>query len=184
MKIYRVHYDIGLYKVERPTQARERYGESKITKVQEKGVEKYYFEDGMVKIVWIPTPEQILFILTNNTDRSIKIVWDEAAYVDENGVSHRVMHEGVKYIFRNNPQPPTVVVRKGTITDFIFPTDKVYFYNGWSEDPLFPTYIVEVHKGRVEQYVGKTIQVLLPIQIESVVNEYIFSFKINQVEVK
>jgi hypothetical protein len=183
-------YDIGLYEVERPTQAKERYGESKITKVQEEGVEKYYFEDDMVKIVWIPTPYQISFVLTNKTDHSIKIVWDEAAYVDENGVSHRVMHEGVKYIDRNNPQPPTVVVRKGTIVDSIFPTDYVYYvsgeYGGWREKPLFPTfgYTAEGIRDKAEQYVGKTIQVLLPLQIEGVVNEYIFSFKINKVEVK
>ena len=184
------HYDIGLYTVERPAQARERYGESKIMKVQEEGVEKYYFEDEMVKIIWIPTPFQISFILTNKTSHSIKILWDEAAYVDENGVSHRVMHSGVKYIDRNNPQPPTVVVRKGTVSDLVFPTDYVYYasgkYGGWRETPLFPNsgYDIEELKEKAEKYVGKTLQVLLPLQIEGVVNEYIFSFKINSVKVK
>ncbi|GAI08971.1 unnamed protein product, partial [marine sediment metagenome] len=32
-------------------------------------------------------------------------------------------------------------------------------------------------KAKAEKYIGKTIQVLLPLQIEDVVNEYIFIFK-------
>jgi hypothetical protein len=187
---YRAYYDIGLSEVERPTQAKERYGEQKVTKVEEQGVEKYCTEDEMVKIVWVPTSSQISFILTNKTDHSIKIVWDEAAFVDENGMSHRVTHSGVKYIDRNNPQPPSVVVRKGTIMDFLIPSDYVYFesgeYGGWKVLPLFPEYgtTAEKLKAEAEKYIGKTIQVLLPLQIEDVVNEYIFIFKVSNVEVK
>jgi hypothetical protein len=187
---YTAYYDISLKEVERPAQAKERYGEQKIMKAEEGGMEKYYFEDEMVKIVWIPTASQISFILTNKTEHSIKIVWDEAAFVDENGVSHRVMHSGVKYIDRTNPQPPSVVVRKGSITDLVIPTDNIYYvsgkYGGWREAPLFPTSAVTIEELRVkaENYIGKTVQVLLPLQIEDVVNEYIFTFEVNNVEVK
>jgi len=166
---YRAYYDIGLTEVERPAQAKQRYGEQKITKVEEEGINKYFFEDEMVKIVWIPTSSQLSFILTNKTDHSIKIVWDEAAFVDENGVSHRVMHSGVKYIDRNNPQPPSVVVRKGTIMDLIMPTDNVYYvsgqYGGWREAPLFPVSSVtaEELKSKAQKYIGKTVMVHLKI---------------------
>ena len=187
---HRAYYDIGLKEVERPAQARERYGEQKITKVEQEGVDKYFFEDQMVKIVWIPTSSQVSFILNNKTAHSIKVLWDEAAFVDENGVSHRVMHSGVKYIDRNNPQPPSVVVRSGTIKDLIIPTANIYYvrgkYGGWREAPLFPTSSVKAEelRSKAEKYVGKTIQVLLPLQIEDVVNEYIFTFEVKSVEVK
>lgn len=188
---YRVDYDIGLYEVERPAQARERYGEQKITKVQEEGIEKYYFEDEMVQIAWIPIASPIAsrmsFVLTNKTDHSIKIVWDEAAFVDTNGMSRRVMHSGVKYIDRNNPQPPSVVVRRGAITDDIIPSDNVVSseYGGWSEEPLLPKFGIDAQalKTKAEKYSGKTYQVLLPLEIEGIINEYIFTFKINNVEV-
>jgi len=187
---YRAYYDIGLTEVERPAQAKQRYGEQKVTQIEEEGVNKYLFEDEMVKIVWIPTSSQVSFILTNKTNHSIKIVWDEAAFVDEKGISHRVMHSGVKYIDRNNPQPPSVVVRNGTITDLVIPTDNVYYvsgkYGGWREAPLFPASSVtaEELRSKAQKYVGKTIQVLLPIQIEDVVNEYIFTFEVKSVNVK
>ncbi|MBM3236228.1 hypothetical protein FJZ31_08005 [Candidatus Poribacteria bacterium] len=186
---YRVDYDIGLYEVERPAQARERYGEQKITKVQEENIEKYYFEDEMVQIAWIPIASRISFVLTNKTDYSIKIVWDEAAFVDTNGMSHRVMHSGVKYIDRNNPQPPSVIVRRGAITDDIIPSDNVYYasgdFGGWREEPLLPNSGTDARalKTKAEKYSGKTYQVLLPLEIEGIINEYIFTFKINNVEV-
>ncbi|RLI46562.1 hypothetical protein DRO69_02755 [Candidatus Bathyarchaeota archaeon] len=187
---YRAYYDIVLKEVERPVEAKERYGEQKITKVEEEGIFKYYFEDQMVEIIWMPTSSQISFMLKNKTNHSIKIVWDEAAYVDENGESHRVIHSGVKYIDRNNPQPPSVVVRGGTISDIIIPSDKIYYvsgqYGGWRKNPLFPTTSEEFDffKKLVKKYVGKTIQVLLPLQIEDVINEYIFTFEIKDAEVR
>ncbi len=187
---YTPFYDIGLLEVERPAQAKERYGEQKITTTLEEGVTKYCFEDEMVKTVWLPTPNQVSFVLTNKTNHSIRIIWDEAAYVDEEGISHRVMHEGVKYIDREKPQPPTVVVRKATITDLVFPTDNIQYVSRgdkmWHKSPLFPTSAktVDELKATTAGYVGKTIQVLLPLQIEDVVNEYIFVFEIKTVDVR
>lgn len=198
---YKAYYDISLSEVERPLKAKERYGEQKIEKMQEEGSQKYYFEDEMVKIVWIPTSSEIDFLLTNKTDHSIKIIWDEAAYVDENGVSHRVLHSGTKLVDRNNPQAPTVVVRKGSATDMIYPADYVSFASrSWIYRPLLPNHtddwIYNLNAGYTGEnlpnkllkdansIVGKTIQVLLPLQIEDVVNEYIFTLKVNSVEVK
>lgn len=197
--MYFATYDISLSEVERPAQAKERYGEQKIEKVQEKEIFKYYFEDEMVRILWIPTSSGISFILNNKTGHSIKIIWDEAAFVDENGGSHRVMHSGVKYIDRNSSQPPTVVVRKGKIEDFVFPTDYIYWKKGyygiyysepgeWEKLPLIPNFqsggTIDELQNKANSYVGKTLQILLPLKIEDIVNDYIFTFKINNVVVK
>ena len=182
-------YNIGLKQVERPVEAKERYGTQKVTRIEENGAAKYSFEDEMVRIVWIPTASELSFVLTNKTDHSIKIVWDEAAFVDQDGISQRVIHAGVKHADRNNSQPPTVVVRKGTVTDLIVPSDNIYYvsgeYGGWRKAPLFPdTRAPNAEELKLEtgKYIGKTIQVLLPLQIEDVVNEYIFIFEVQSVE--
>lgn len=186
---FTAYYDIALKRVERPAQAQERYGEQEVTIVAEEGVNKYFFEDEFIKIAWIPTADQLSFVLTNKTNHSIKIIWDEAAFVDENGISHRVIHSGVKYIDRNSTQPPSVVVRNGTVTDLVIPTDNIYYvsgkYGGWHVAPLFPKSAVSAEELRAKagKYIGKTIQVLLPLQIEEVVNEYIFTFEVKNVEV-
>ncbi len=182
------YYNIELTKVERPAKAKKRYGVKKITKIKEEGVEKYHFEDEMVDIRWwIVNVNQIWFKLTNKTNHSIKIIWDEAAFVDYNGLTHRVMHKGVKYVDRNDSQPPSVIVRNGTISDLIVPTENVYFVSGpyggyWEVEPFFPT--SGITSEEAQKYIGKTIQILLPLQIEGVVNEYIFIFEVENVKLK
>jgi len=186
---YSAHYDIGLKEVERPADAKERYGESKIIEFEEEGKTKYRFEDGMIDIAWLPRTTQFGFLLKNKTSHSIQIIWDEAAYVDESGMSKRVMHSGVKYSERNNPQAPTTIVRGGKVSDIILPTENVYYmggYLGWEKQPLLPqrssNEYARPSKEDVENtaktVVGKHVQVLLPIKIEDVVNEYIFVFLI------
>lgn len=179
------HYDIGLREVERPSDAKQRYGEPTIVQFEEEGKTKYSFEDGMLKIIWLPTSDKFGFFLTNKTSHSIKIIWDEAVYVDESGMSKRIMHSGVKYIDRNNPQPPTTIVRGATISDIVLPTDNVYYvsgqYGGWIELPLFPRRSAQKPEieSKAKGFVGKDVQVLLPIKIEDVVNEYVFVFSID-----
>jgi len=190
--IHKVEYDISLVEVQRPLRAKERYGPQKIEKIIEKGISKYYFEDAMIKIIWLPDVSNFSFIINNKTDYSIRLIWDEAAFVDENGFTHRVTHSGVKYIDRNNPQPPSVIIRKGNLADFIVPTDYIewksgYYGEGWDIKSLLP----ETKKGSIravadefKKYLNKTFQVLLPLQIEGVTNDYIFTFKIDKIKIE
>lgn len=189
--IYYGTYSISLIEVERPAEAKQRYGEHKITQVTEEGNLKYYFEDELIKVAWFATSFSLLFLMENKTDHSIKIIWDEAAFVDDIGVSHRIMHSGVKYKDRNDSQPPTVIVRKGRIEEIIIPTDYVYFdevYYKWKEKPFFKSLQYggdpKVLENEMRNNVNKTFQVLLPLEIETVVNDYIFEFKVDSYEFK
>lgn len=177
-------YDLGLQEVERPENAKERYGESKIVNFEEEGKTKYSYEDDMIKIVWLPLSTQFAFALENKTDHSIKIIWDEAVYVGPDGSSGRVMHKGIKYTDRNNPQSPTVVVKNANIDDIVVPTENVYYvsgqYGGWRTLPILPNSANSEQELDVltEQYIGKEVKVLLPLEIEDTVNEYIFTFQV------
>lgn len=138
------------------------------------------------------------FSLENKTEQSIKIPWDEAAFIDESGRSHRVMHAGVKFDDREKPQAPSVVVPRGLLKDIVAPTDYVHWREGtkqtagrWEEKCLLPDFVFHGSslKGEYATFadfenaatskVGKTIQVLLPLEIEEVVNGYVFTFQID-----
>lgn len=177
------HYDVTLREVERPTKAKERYGEQKISTVEEEDVTKYSFEDDLVNILWIVGKKQLAFVLKNKTSHSIKIIWDEAVYVDEAGSSHRIVHSGVKYTDKNSPQSPSVVIRGGTLEDSISPSDYISYSGGyWRTAPLLPEFSMapkEVQEEKAREVVGKQLQVLLPLQIEGVTNEYIFLFTVD-----
>ncbi|NIO29109.1 MAG: hypothetical protein GTO29_11220 [Candidatus Latescibacteria bacterium] len=186
---YRAYYDIGLAAVERPAQASEKYGKHEITKVEEQGPDISYYDDNVVRIVWTPTPTSISFELTNKTSNAIKIVWDEAAFMDENGQRHRVKHSSIDYEDIDGPHPATVIDGNGTIKDYVFPAGNIYYSDArWQEKPLFPTVSVFNTGNRLEEEVnecmGKTFQVLIPIEIEETVHRYVFTFVVSNAEVR
>jgi len=197
---YMAFYSFYLQNVERPERASRRYGPQKIMTLSNDTKYKFYFEDALARILWDVNVLNIAFALQNQTEHSMKILWDEAAYVDEYGISHRVMHAGIKYTDRGQSMPPSVVVRKGMIEDIVFPTDYVswrtgYTTSSWEEKSLISPYLdihctnfqrgdytsFEAFDKAAKSKAGKTIQVLLPLQIKDVVNDYIFTFKIDSV---
>ena len=190
-------YDISLISVKKSTGAKKIYGEHRIESVIENGISRFYFDDEAVRIKWLPSPYDIVFVLNNKTDRPVRIVWNEARFIDEKGLSHRLIHSGTGYEDRNNAQPATVVAARGTLEDFIHPAD--YFqreedYGGqsneqqgyWKKAPFLPAQIkgtAEELRAKAEPFVGKTFQVILALQIDDLRNDYLCTFKINKVAV-
>ena len=196
-KIALASYDIFLVSVDRPDEAKKMYGEQRIETVIKEGIWRSYFEDGMVRVEWRPTSDDIGFVISNKMYDSMKIVWDEASFVDEEGNIHRLIHSGIGYEERNDSHPPTIIVGRGYLEDFIHPADyfrreestgqKSYKQQGyWNRAPFLPTQIkgtAEELRAKAEPIVGKTFQVILPLQIGNVRNDYVYTFKINKVDV-
>ena len=204
---YRANYDFGLANVSRSGNADNKYGEKAIMEGGKENKKGYFYEDKVVKILWLPSARDIDFTITNKTDSSIQIVWDEAAYVDESNKSHRVIHSGVKFNDRNTSQPPSIIAAKGSLDDNISSADSWYFVSydeqtiykpmGWNQNPMFPDYqnrgsTLMVIGGkpqetnfpsRVKSYIGKQVKVVLPIKIQGEITEYTFAFNIKDVEV-
>ena len=193
-------YKMSLIKVERPEKASSRYGQQKIDTLSGNDKYGFVFEDDMVRVLWNVNSHSIAFSIQNKTDHSIKLPWDESAFIDQNGSSHRVMHSGIKYTDRANPQAPSIIARKTSIEDIVFPTDYVSWEEGsdysagdWKESSFFPdhdfhgTYLAGTYptfydfESAAKSQIGKTYQVLLPLQIEDVINDYIFTFKVDSV---
>jgi len=192
------NYQLSLSGVSHPKNETYYYGNQKIDTVTDNPKYNYFFEDSLVKILWLADSRQITFSIENKTDYIIKILWDDAAYVDENNHSHRVIHSGIKFNDRANPQPPSVIAPKGIIDDFVFPADYIQFIPGnentapaWVEQSLIPV-TSEKHvitessldeaqakfNDSLKVNIGKNYQVLLPLQIDNTLHEYIFTFTI------
>ena len=150
-----------------------------------------------MRIKWLPSPYDIVFVLNNKADRPVRIDWDEARFVDEKGLRHRLIHSGAGYEDRNASHPPTVVAARGTLEDFVHPSD--YFQKEedrggkssqqegyWRRTPFLPAQMkgtAEELKAKAEPFVGKTFQVILALQIGDLQNKYVCTFRINQVRV-
>jgi hypothetical protein len=193
--VYNLQYELVLGEVERPTVAARLLGEPKISTTVLEGY-TYTFEDEIMKIWWLPSVSMFEFLLENKTDATMKIIWNEAAYVCEKGNSHKIIHAGVKYSQRNRIQIPSTLEQKKSLKDFIYPADYISFANeGWVEKPLWSgqwegkPLLPASQKGGDSQeflngaknYIGKTIQVFLPIRVEDVMYDYTFIFKVRDV---
>lgn len=184
-----VSYSVGLSNVEAPADAKTQYGETKIIKLDVDGKTSYKYEDDYIDISWFVGKNQFVFDLKNKSNYSIKIPWDDVAYMNTSGQAGRVMHSGIKYTERNNSQPASVVPKGASLNDIVMPTDNVFYmtgqYGGWREKNLFifpiDRYDIESSK---QPYIGKTVKLLFPIIIENVKNEYVFEFKINDITIK
>lgn len=182
---YSVHYNVSLADVERPSVQQEQYSTPVIATVTEEGgVQKYSYEDQNITITWQILDQQFDFTLRNNSNHSAHILWDEVVYVDEFGNSGRVIHAGIKYVDKNQPMANTVVARGSMISDVIVPSDNIYMnniYQGWLKRNLLRSFSdkEEVLINTAEKTIGKTMKIVMPIEIQGVVNEYVFTFKVN-----
>lgn len=183
----RLVYNVGLSNVEAPADSKKQYGETKIATLEEEGKSGYKYEDDYIDISWFVGSSQFSFTLKNKSEYSIKIPWDDVTYINTAGSVGRVMHAGVKYIDRNNSQPASVIPKGTSLSDIIQPTDNVYYssgqYGGWRTTNLFNFNVdkknLEVSKA---PYIGKTVRILLPVLIQDVRNEYVFEFKIDDIQ--
>lgn len=172
-------YKMALIKVEKPEDSSNRYGETKV--IQDDGIDKYAYNDSIIDMTIFGISEQFNFILRNISNHSLKIIWNEAAYVGLDGSSSKIMHVGTKFSEREGDQPPTTIIKGAKIDDLATPTANVYYDegvkigyetigNGWKKRSMLP------HK-----YEGKEpgeIRLMLPIQVKDVINEYTFVFKV------
>jgi len=143
------------------------------------------YQDSIIQIKWTYTSTAFEFTLLNKTNKSLKVNWEESAYIDENGESNRVFHKGVKFSDRSQTQPTTVVIRGSVLSDLVAPVDKAVYisgqYGGWVTKPLFEvnSWTTTGAKEMEDKIRGKTVSILLPIVYEGRTREFIFNFKIN-----
>lgn len=184
---------VTLAEVERPASARQQYGEQVIQRVtNDSGVTRYSFEDRMVKAFFLVTEREIRFDLTNKTQYSIRLLWNEVTFVDPDGKPSPVMHVGTKYNECTGEKPAAVIPKGVTVTDLVIPCSRIRFgYDAWIHEPLIAGFVSSVHPThdtlvvRQERELrGKRMSVLMPFQIEGVTNEYSFTFSIDSLLVE
>lgn len=148
------------------------------------------YEDDLIKINWTYATSQIEFELKNKSEQTFKIIWDDAAFISISNESGRIFHKGIKYIDRENSQPPTSVYKGTILSDLVLPTSYAYLvpgqYGGWRSLPLIPI-IQSTWSKKIEykpELIGKTMRIILPIKIEEKLIEYVFNFKTNFINKK
>lgn len=168
------NFQATLSKVEKPSNSSVRYG--KTTTVTENNISKYSYVDNIIDILIFASKSEFNFIIKNVSDNSIKVVWNEAVFVDVDGSTSKIMHSGIKYSQREGDQPSSTIIKGAKLEDIAAPTDKVYYSDilkTWDSYSLFNN--ADITKK------NQTVRLMLPIQVKDVVNEYIFEFTLSYV---
>lgn len=167
------NYVTLLASVEKPSNAEIRYGTT--TVVEDDNVTKYSYVDNAIDIIIFGGSTQFSFVLKNVSDNSIKLVWNEAVFVDFDGSTSKIMHLGTKYSQKDGDQPASTIIKGAKIEDVAVPTVNVSYSDSkkdWVTDSMYPS-----DPGKEP---GQ-LRLMLPIQLKDVINEYIFVFDVKYV---
>ena len=161
-----------LKRVEKPSNASVRYG--KTTSITDKDITKYSYVDNFIDIIIFANDKQFVFELKNVSSNTIKIIWNEAVFVDVDGSTSKVMHTGVKYSEREGDQPASTIIKNAKLEDIAAPTSNIYYSDSSKEWEIHSLY-----RNASQTEKGQTIRLMLPIQVKDVINEYIFEFELS-----
>lgn len=167
------NYVTRLASVEKPSNPEIRYGTT--TVVEDDKVTKFSYVDNAIDIIIFGSSTQFSFVLKNVSDNSIKVVWNEAVFVDYDGSTSKIMHLGTKYSQKDGDQPASTVIKGAKIEDVAVPTVNVRYSDllkDWVTDSMYPS-----DPGKEP---GQ-LRLMLPIQLKEVINEYIFVFDVKYV---
>jgi hypothetical protein len=158
------------------------------------------FLDDNIQICFTPTNKDINFILKNNTNQNIKLIWDEVLITIDSNES-RVIHEGIRLIDKGKTQIPSIIYPNQTIKDIISPIENIQWVSneGWDQSPLFidcnyikiQDYTKEIYDSlefiNIVKFTKNTSSIILHIPIlinETTRKDYQFNFKINKATIK
>lgn len=105
-------------------------------------------------------------MLRNKADNPIRIDWNQVTFVDESSESHKVMHTEDRFEERHKYRVPTVVPPTAKVEDYISPL---------VQKPLFPEGL------EAKKFKGHSFSIFMPLEINGVVKNYLFTFKIMDV---
>ena len=153
----------------------------------------FSFDDGMIKAIFAVRQTDIAFALKNQTGEPAKIHWEEASLTIR-GTSERVLHSGILYGNRDQPQIPTTIPPGAQIRDFVFPAKNACYRQaqavGMRVIPggvdilyLLPMYDLDKQEFRdmILAHKDQKMGFFLPIEINGVKKNYTFEFRITGV---
>ena len=155
------------------------------------------FEDRHIGVKQKLGPHCVRLVLTNRSDKDVEILWDESAYVDMAGKSHRVGHKDLTFDANGGPVNAAAVIRPGkTIRDFMLPIAaikmdgktaherevRIWGVTKWIAHQIYiigREFKTEVELGKL---IGKTYSIKLTIKTDGGKKSYVLPGKAVSVE--
>lgn len=146
--------------------------------VKPKPAKELRFADEFAEFQFTIGAEEVSFQVANKTDNPMKFDWDNTAYIDTSGDTHKVIHKGIRLIEKEKPQATTLVPPGARLQDFVVPIDYVIFYESlkqWDKKHLLPT------GEKAANVKGLSIGLFMPVEVNGKTKNYNFAFRIDDV---
>ena len=168
------YYDMELRDVQKPSSVTGVMDSVNTADEQEEA-----YEDSLLRMFWVPSARGIAMRIVNKSDTPVSVEWESAEFVDAGGVTHAVVHAGMP----DSRQPsPSKIEAGGMFETILGPADKAVFQGGAVRfGPLFDTYEGSLEgqlRRSAKGYIGKNIQVVLPLRKGTESLRYINTFEI------
>ncbi len=146
-------------------------------------VTRSQFEDDNIQIIWKCNGQRFYFVLLNKTEERMTVDWDKIVYIDTEGMTGNVIHNGINYNRRNEGQLKSILPKSSKISDFLVPSENCFNNGfGWNETFLFPC----VYKNKKEMwekansYIGSQMRLEMPLLIGDKEVTYTFYFELKE----
>ena len=135
------------------------------------------FQDSDIKIDWTILDSSFEFTLQNLSESSKKILWDNMSFVDIFKESNKVINGETIKAHIGMPQPASIVPKGTKFSAVGVPYPKRRFIlNRY----LCPEELADSQQNERKYEIG----ILLPIEKEGNIKEYLFTFKVDDIIVK
>lgn len=128
----------------------------------------------------------------NTGTRPLLIKWDEMSLVDDRGVPHRVVHEGVLLVDKGRSLVPTAVPPGTTHSDRLVPSDWVKWKKrGWVAKGQFFSLRVgrtstslEKLRTRSEALIGRSFKILTAFEIDGKKYGRTYTLEVREIQLR
>lgn len=166
---YYPQYAIRLTEVEKPESSRERFGSVQ----RNASADSIRFEDQLVRVAARAVASGVAFEIRNKSGHPVKILWGDAALVAPDGRSSPVLHRGLARVDCARAKSPTIIPAGSFVSDFAIACD----------ESILPECAVRTADTTVVRaLVGQSVRLLLPLEVEAVVNNYTWKFEVSDVQ--
>lgn len=164
------HMGSALVSVDRSATAEAHFGPAEAIQPDES---KYRFGDSLVEAVFSVGFDRVEFEIANKSESSIRVAWDEAAFIGVDGTTSPVIHKGIRFMEMHSPKAPSVIPKGQLLRDFAVPTNNVSFVKSsygagsWNVRKLLPDTVP-----------GSKFALMLPLDADGETHEYTFWFRV------
>jgi hypothetical protein len=135
------------------------------------------YRDKVVDVSITPGDHRFSLSITNLSQKPLKILWQQAQYIDYQNRQHRVVHSGIKPQDRNSLIPPQEIPAGGKLEQDFVPVSAIFYSpekRSYDTRPLFP-----VDSDLALALKGRTFSIFLPLEIDrAIIPDYSFRFQV------